>query len=211
MKIIELIFSQLKNFDSSLACKYGRTGLGLGLAISKGLATLMNGRIWCESDAEKGSSFYFSIPYRPATMLTFSDTPVKKKILDKDWSNYTILIVENDIINQKMLKAMLRNTKVNIIHADNGLKAIEEVRSNPQIDLMLMNEHLPDMNGLETASKILDINPTIPVIAQTENANKYKFFETRCVDYIGKPTNMVELFTKMSKFLPDPSFSLMSN
>jgi len=58
---------------------------------------------------------------------------------------------------------MLRNTKVNIIHADNGLKAIEEVCTDLHLDLVLMNEHLPDMNGLETASKILDSNPTIPV------------------------------------------------
>jgi CheY-like chemotaxis protein len=192
--------------------KYG--GVGMGLSICKGLVNLMNGKIWCVSEVEKGSSFYFSIPYRPFNIQPYSDTPVKKKILDKDWSNYTVLIVEDDILNHKVIRAMLRNTEVNILHASNGKNAIAKVRSNPQIDLMLMNEHLPDMCGLETAGEILNINPDIPVIAQTANLKsdfKQKCIEAGCADYIGKPTNMGELFNKMSKFLPDPSFNLLSN
>ena len=205
----ETIFDRFAREDNPLTRQYG--GVGLGLAISKGLVNLMNGKIWCISEEGKGSSFYFSIPYHPTTMLTFADTPLKKKILDKDWSKYTVLIVEDDVINHKMIKAMLRNTKVNIIHAENGQKAIEEVRLNPKIDLTLMNMQLTDMNGHETVGKIMDINPSIPVIAQTVNANRHKCLEIGCVDYIGKPTNMGELFTKMSKFLPDTSFNLMSN
>ena len=209
----ETIFNRFAQEDNALVRKYG--GVGLGLPICKGLVTLMNGKIWCVSDVDKGSSFNFSIPYRPASMQAFADSiPLKRKILDKDWSKYTVLIVENDVINHKIIRAMLRNTKVNLIHASNGMKAIEEVRTNPQIDLTLMNEHLPDMNGLEIACKILDINPAIPVIAQTANS-KSEFWrrciEAGCVDYISKPTKMSELFSKMSKFLPDQSFNLMSN
>jgi len=208
-----VIFDRFAQEDNALVRKYG--GIGLGLPICKGLVTLMNGKIWCVSDKDKGSSFNFSIPYHPASMHPFASSASQKKIiLDKDWSKYTVLIVENDVINHKIIRAMLRNTKVNLIHASNGMKAIEEVRSNPQIDLTLMNEHLPDMNGLEIASKILDINPTIPVIAQTANSKSefwHKCIEAGCVDYISKPTKMSELFTKMSKFLPDQSFNLMSN
>jgi len=209
----ETIFDRFTQEDNTLVRKY--RGAGLGLPICKGLVTLMNGKIWCVSDVDKGSSFNFSIPHRPASMQPFTDSvPLKKKIMDKDWSKYTVLIVEGDVINHKIIRAMLRNTKVNLIHANNGMKAIEEVRSNPQIDLTLMNEHLSDMNGLETACKILDINPTIPVIAQTTNSKSeftHKCLEAGCVDYISKPTRMGELFTKMSKFLPDQSFNLMSN
>jgi len=205
----ETIFDRFAREDNPLTRQYG--GVGLGLAISKGLVNLMNGKIWCVSEEGKGSNFYFSIPYHPTTMLTFADTPLKKKIFDKDWSKYTVLIVEDDVINHKMIKAMLRNTRVNVIHAENGQKAIDEVRLNPKIDLTLMNMQLSDMCGLETAGKIMDINPSIPVIAQTVNANRHKCLEIGCVDYIGKPTNMGELFTKMSKFLPDTSFNLMSN
>jgi len=206
---IESIFNRFTQGDNTLSRKYG--GVGLGLTISKGLVSLMNGKIWCASNVEKGSSFYFSIPYHPTTMLTFADIPEKKKIMDKDWSKYTVLIVEDDVFNHKMIKAMLRNTNVKIIHADNGQKAIEEVRLNPKIDLTLLNMQLSDMNGLETAGKILDINPAIPVIAQTASINRHECLEIGCVDYIGKPTNMCELFTKMSKFLPDHSFNVLSN
>ena len=206
------IFDRLTHEGNTLTRKSNRTGLGL--AISRGLVTLMNGKIWCESDIGKGSSFYFSIPYHPTTMLTFANTPLKKKLMDKDWSDHTVLIVEDDAINHKVIKAMLRNTKINVVHAFNGVKAIEEVRMNPKINLALMDVRLPEMNGLEATGKILDINPALPVIAQTAITNadiRHKCFEAGCVDYIGKPVNMGDLFTKMSKFLPDKSLNLITN
>ena len=131
-----------------------------------------------------------------------SDAPLKKGRRDKDWSNYTALIVEDDPVSCKVLKAMLRNTNINIIHADNGMEAIEQVRLNPQIDLVLMDVNLPGINGLETTGKILDMNPTLPVIAQTANGSKDKCLEAGCVDYISKPIDMNELFDKISKILP---------
>ena len=132
-----------------------------------------------------------------------SDTPLKKKQQDKDWSNYTALIVEDDPVSSHVIKAMLRNTGINIIHAENGLNAVEQVRFNPQINLALMDMHLPKMNGLETTERILDINPALPVIAQTANGSKEKCFEAGCVDFIRKPLLMGELFSKMSKYLPE--------
>jgi len=119
-----------------------------------------------------------------------------------DWSGYTVLIVEDDIVNLKVLGGMLRKTKVNIIHSDNGVKAVEQVRSNPQIDLVLMDIQLPEMNGFEATGKIHVINPTLPVIAQTTKEQK-KCLEAGCIDYISKPVDKGELFNKMSKFLTD--------
>jgi PAS domain S-box-containing protein len=199
----ERIFERFTQVDNTLARKF--SGSGLGLAISKGLATLLEGRIWCESDLGKGSNFYFTIPYRPTTMLVSSDTPQKKSAVFYDWSAYTVLIVEDDIINFKVIEAMLRNTKINIIHADNGLKAIGQVNLNPQINLVLMDVHLPEMSGLEATGRILEINPSLPIIAQTANAmseDKDKCLEAGCADYISKPIDMGDLFTKIAKFLP---------
>ena len=126
----------------------------------------------------------------------------RKTKKDRDWSGYTVLIVEDDIVNSKVLGGMLRNTKVNIIYSDNGVKAIEQVQLNPHIDMVLMDMHLPVMNGLEATCKIHDINPALPVIAQTTK-DKERCLESGCVDYIGKPLNMGELLNKMSKFLPE--------
>lgn len=199
----EMIFEKFVQVDDTSVRKSG--GTGLGLSLSKGFATMMNGKIWCESDLGKGSCFYFSIPYHPATMPANTGTPQKNGGVIYDWSEYTVLIVEDDIVSYKVLGSMLRNTKVNVIHADNGLTAIEQTRLNPQIDLVLMDVHLPEMNGLEAAGKILDINPSLPVIAQTTDAmidDRDKCLKTGCADYISKPINMSELLTKMSKFLP---------
>ena len=129
---------------------------------------------------------------------------------DRDWSGYTALVVDDNILNYKIICGMLRNTGINILHAGNGLKAVEQVRSNPQIDLVLMDLYLPVMNGLEATDKILDIDPSLPVIAQTCGAmseNRELCIDVGCIDFIGKPINMEELLTKMSRYLPEKIYS----
>ena len=201
---IDKVFDRFTQVDNTLTRKF--SGSGLGLAISKGLITLLNGKIWCESVLGKGTTFYFTIPYHPTTILTTDDSPQKKSVVEYNWSNNSILIVEDDIINFKVIDAMLRNSKVNVIHADNGVKAIEYVRLFPQIDLVLMDVHLPEMSGLEATKQIKEINPNLPIIAQTANAmseDRDKCIDAGCVDYISKPIDMNELFTKLAKYLPE--------
>ena len=198
----EQVFERFIQVDNTLTRKF--SGSGLGLAISKGLINLLNGKIWCESSLGKGSCFYFTIPYHPTTMLDSDNLPQKKISEEYDWSEHTALIVEDDIVNYKVIMAMLRNTKINVIHADNGLKAIEYVHLYPQIDIILMDIHLPEMSGLDATAKIKEINCKLPVIAQTANAmsdDKDKCIEAGCVDYISKPIDMNELFEKISKYL----------
>jgi len=192
------IYERFVQLDNTMTRPY--SGSGLGLHITKGLAELMGGKIWIETEVGKGTSFYFRIPYSPAYFLSEEEKPQINKKKDHNWSAYTVLIVEDDIINYKVLGGMLRNTKVSIIHSDNGVKAIEQVRLNPKIDLVLMDVQLPEMNGLEATGKILEINPTLPIIAQTTN-EKEKCLEAGCVDYIPKPIDMNILVNKMSKFL----------
>ena len=196
------IFERFTQVDNTLARKF--SGSGLGLAISKGLINLLGGKIWCESYLGKGSVFYFTIPYQPATMLD-NEVTLQKKISEiYDWSMYTALIVEDDAVNFKVIKAMLHKTNINVIHATNGLKAIEYVYSYPEIDIVLMDVHLPEMSGLEATGKIKKINRKLPIIAQTANAmleDKDKCIEAGCVDYISKPIDMNELLEKISKYL----------
>ena len=196
------IFNRFSQVDNTLARKFG--GSGLGLAISKGLLSLMNGVIWCESELGKGSSFYFTIPYLPAEVSTKIAQMQTTGEVDYQWSDHTVLIVEDDLINYKVIEAMLRRTNINIIHSDNGLSAIKNVYSNSNIDIVLMDIHLPEMNGLEATAKLLAINPTLPIIAQTANAmadDRDICIEAGCIDYISKPIDMNELFMKMAKYI----------
>jgi len=195
---LPLIFDRFVQLDNSITKQY--KGSGLGLHISKCLAELMGGKIWCESEVGKGSTFYFGIPYSPSYVIQDNDKPLVEADKPHNWSGYTVLIVEDDIINYKVLGGMLRNTKVSIIHSDNGVKAVEQVKLNPNIDLVLMDIQLPEMDGCEATEKILEINPTLPIIAQTAN-EKERCLEAGCIDYIAKPIDMNLLFNKMSKFL----------
>ena len=198
----EKIFERFTQVDNTLARKF--SGSGLGLAISKGLTALLDGQIWCESSMGVGSTFYFTIPYHPTTMLEDIDMPQKKKNIEYHWNKYTALIVEDDLINFKVIEAMLRNTGINIIHVDNGVKAIQQANSNPHIDIVLMDVHLPEMSGLEATIKIKEVNKTLPIIAQTANAmsdDKDRCIDAGCSDYISKPIDMNELIAKISKFL----------
>ena len=201
----EKIFDPFFQFDGSTSAKYNT--MSLGLAISKKLVNLMNGKIWCKSDVKEGSCFYVSIPYIPAYSSNcwvnweHKIEPFQgKNDTDIDWSDFTTLIVEDDPFCFKLLEKMLRNTKVNIIHSDNGAKAVEQVIKNPQINLVLMDINLPEMNGWSATKNILKINPKLPIIAQTTNESE-PCLEAGCIDYIKKPIEMRILFNKMAKFL----------
>lgn len=99
-------------------------------------------------------------------------------------------MVEDNQISFKLLQALLRKSKVNILHAENGQKSIDMVRDHPEINLVLMDIQLPVMNGYDATIQIKKIRPELPVIAQTANAmddDKLKCLNSGCSDYITKP------------------------
>lgn len=109
---------------------------------------------------------------------------------DYNWSDYSILIVEDNYISFKLLQALLKKSRVNILHADNGQKAIDMVIEHPEINLVLMDIQLPLLNGYEATKEIKKLRPDLPVIAQTAYAmddDKLKCLNSGCSDYVTKP------------------------
>lgn len=200
----KVIFDRFTQADDSLTRKFG--GSGLGLAISKGLIELLGGRIWVSSVLGEGSTFYFTTPYQAATE---DETEEKRAILQKsdyDWKGRTFLIVEDDKVSFKFLEGVFRKTGVSIIHADNGLKAIDFCRRHPELDIVLMDIQLPEMSGLDATRVITSFRKDLPIIAQTANAmseDKEKCLEVGCVDYVSKPINIHLLFNKIDKYLTE--------
>jgi len=185
---IELIFNRFTQVDQSLTRSFG--GSGLGLAISKGFVEIMNGKIWAEPKRSGGSFFRFQIPYKPANQVESPNIKAQANLDEYDWSAYTILVVEDNQISFKLLQALLRKSRVNILHAENGQKSIDMVRDHPEINLVLMDIQLPVMNGYDATIQIKKIRPELPVIAQTANAmddDKLKCLNSGCSDYITKP------------------------
>lgn len=188
MEKLKLVFDRFTQADQSLTRPYG--GSGLGLAISRGFVQAMGGEIWVESKEKQGSVFYFTIPYKPVKKYVAKAPEASASPADFHWENLKILIVEDNIISFKLLEISLKRTGCSILHAGNGQEAIDKVKEDKEIGLVLMDIQLPVMNGYDATVEIKKIRPELTVIAQTANAldeDRNRCLEAGCADYITKP------------------------
>jgi len=177
-------------------------GTGLGLSIAKGLSILIGGKIWLESELEKGTTFYVSIPFVESE-TTENLVINKQDTVECDFPNKTILIVEDDFYNSEYLKEILSKKGLQIIVVDNAEDAIQKV-GNQTIDLVLMDIRLPNMNGYDASRILVKSHPHIKIIAQTAFAaidEKQKAIDAGCVDYVSKPTKREVLIAIIQKYL----------
>jgi len=195
----KLLFQRFSQLDPSTTRKYG--GTGLGLAISKNLVDLLGGSIGMESNPGKGSLFYFTIPYKPVR----NHTPIIKVDLQNiNWRGKTILIAEDMMQNFMLVEALLRHSEVRLLHAINGQVAVDIVKSEPDIDLILMDIQLPIKTGYEALKEILEIRPDIPVMSYTAFAlphEREKSLSAGFVDFIPKPIKAETLIPMLDKYL----------
>ena len=201
-----LVFDRFRQVDGSPTRKHG--GTGLGLAICKNLVKLLGGNIWVNSEPEKGSTFYFTIPlHHDKTIKVSSTLTVNEEITtDISFKGYTILIAEDELINYTYLELLLKKNGATLIHASNGKEALEVITQDPTVDLVLMDIKMPMMNGYEATKLIKIQRPALPVIAQTAYAmeeERKKCLDCGCDDYISKPIEPSVLFKKIKYFLFD--------
>ncbi len=160
--------------------------------------------MWAESEVNAGSTFSFTIPYIPALSRTQEEIEKSKPKSDYDWSNNCFLIAEDDKFSFKLLEGFLKKTNAEIIHAEDGIQAVEICKENMKVNLVLMDVQMPEMNGLEATRIIKQSRKTLPIIAQTANAiaeERQKCFEAGFDDFITKPINISELLSKIDKWL----------
>ena len=183
------------------------------------LVKAMGGKLRIDSQQGMGTTAYFSMDYKPVIVegaeadaqtesvpLMYKESPAQEKtnIINDIWKGKTILIAEDEIVNYMFLEILFEETGAVLTHAADGRQAIDAVKSNPDINIVLMDIKMPNINGLDATRQIKSIRPQLPVIAQTAYAmqdDEYKALQAGCNDYISKPIDANKLIGMMKKYL----------
>jgi two-component system sensor histidine kinase/response regulator len=176
----------------------GFEGSGLGLSIAKGFTELLGGKMWLDSQKGKGSTFYFSLPCVECT----TQSNLKNDTRSSD-QRQTILIAEDDDINFYYFKALLTHDLIEILHAKNGIEAVQICKEHPEIELVLMDLKMRDMDGFEATSQIKSFRSELPIIAITaycESEDKKMALQAGCDEFITKPVKKDFLLKKLEEF-----------
>ena len=209
---LHTIFEEYSQVDSSISRSYGGTGLGLN--ITKDLVELLGGEINVESTPEKGTQFTLWIP-----LETVPPTSEKEKFSEtlsaQAGSQRPILIVEDNFVNQKIVRKFLLKSGYSNIHiVENGLLALNEVQDK-KYDLILMDVNMPEMNGIQATQEIRKLEVEQPVIvALTANAleeEKENCLEAGMNDYLSKPIKINELKNILQKYLKKKGLEFQSH
>jgi len=197
----QTIFEPFTQADGSTARKYG--GTGLGLTISLELAHLLGGKLTLKSKEGKGSIFKLSIPVPIGEEQQDDDSDIDSLNLEGH-----ILIVEDYEANRMFVSIVLDNAGLTYEMAHDGLEAIEKFKSG-KYDLILMDENMPNMGGMEATKEILKIEkeqglPHTPIISLTANAlqgDKERFLAAGFDDYLSKPIEPELLLKTLAKHI----------
>lgn len=200
---IDNIFESFTQASSDTTRKFG--GSGLGLTITKRLLELQGSKIEVRSTIGKGSVFFFSMRFKISSKQLIDQA---KADLPKIQSlkGTRILIAEDNHINVILAKQFFKQWDVDCDVAENGLLAFELVQTN-DYDVVLMDLQMPEMDGYETTAKIRKLDgakfANLPIIALTASAMldvKDKAFEVGMNDYLSKPFNPNELYSKIALY-----------
>ncbi len=177
-------------------------GTGLGLAIAYSFVQIMGGKLEVESQEDKGSHFFFSLPLEPV-----KDTIDEEKKMSDILLEGHALLVEDNKANQLFMGIMLDNLGLTHDVADDGVVSVEMVQKH-DYTLILMDEHMPNMSGIEATAAILELEKSLhkkhtPIISLTANAlagDRERFLAAGMDDYISKPVDPDILVTTLKKY-----------
>ena len=191
---LQSIFAPFKQADNSTTRSYG--GTGLGLAICSNLTELMHGSLRVFSEEGVGTEFIFQVPL-PVTAMTVDSQARSENLQAPDLSHMTILIAEDNTSNQVIIQQILNRTGANIYMYDNGEQALSAFCELEHVDLLILDIHMPVINGIEMCQAVREINTTVPILALTADVtlqDKSVLTHYGFSDIVTKPLQLDRLY-----------------
>lgn len=208
-QIIDKLFQPFTQADASITRKFG--GTGLGLTICRDLAQAMGGEIVVESEIGKGTLFHFEVCLDDAesenSKISSSQT-INDMNAGKKFTNKPILVVEDNLINQKVTSLIVQKLGYPVTIANNGQEAVDLCEKN-DYSVVFMDLSMPEMDGFEATEKIRSKekgNSRATIIAVTGHA--FLEYRQRCKDigiddFLAKPYNLFKLKEKLDFYTAD--------
>jgi CheY-like chemotaxis protein/anti-sigma regulatory factor (Ser/Thr protein kinase) len=198
-KDLHLIFEKFQQIRPN----ENEEGSGLGLMITKNLVELMHGKIKLSSQLGKGTLFKVTLPISIENAFQESNCPSNIQPAFK--RDAKVMVVEDNLINQDVAKALFHSIGLSIKLCDTGEDAIEQTKHD-SFDLIFMDLHLPGLDGLETSKMITFMNPHQNIVALS--ADIFSKADTKLAlhgirDYISKPASVADLIKILNKYCPE--------
>jgi CheY-like chemotaxis protein len=193
------LFQPFSQADGSTTRRYG--GTGLGLVICRRLVTLMGGAIGVDSEARRGSTFWFTARLAPPSALPSKAPSAMPGAYDA--AGALVLVADDNSVNQRVIERLLAKRGLRVDVVGNGLEAVAAAARRPY-DLVLMDCQMPEMDGYEATRKLRAEGARLPIVAMTANAltgDRERCLDAGMDDYLTKPLTAATLDGTLTRWL----------